>query len=88
MELQLRELVAATQSAGAYLMPFIVDPTVPGVDDVTGGTPEERAEAESGLQGWYREYANKLAPAVYHEKMREQSLQMFVVNDLAVDDLA
>lgn len=86
MELQFRELLAATQSAGAHLVPFTVDPRVPGVDDITGGTSEERADAEAGLQGWYRQYANTLAPSVYHEKMRERSVQMFVVNDLAVDD--
>lgn len=86
MELQFRELLGASQSAGAHLVPFAVDPRVSGVTDVVGGTNYERGDTSRGLQGWYREYANMLAPAAYAEVMRERSVQMFVVNDVAVDD--
>ncbi len=86
MELQFRELLSAVQSAGAQLIPFVIDPRIAGVNDVVGGTSEEKGDKGQGLQGWYREYANRLAPSVYQEVMRERSVQMFVVNDLAVDD--
>ncbi|BBY46632.1 hypothetical protein MARA_00620 (plasmid) [Mycolicibacterium arabiense] len=86
MDVQFHELLDAAQSADAHLVPFVVDPRVPGVDDVVGGTDEERAERESGLQGWHRDYAHTLAPWTYQEVMRERLVRMFVVNDLSVDD--
>lgn len=83
---QFHELLEAAQTADAHLVPFVVDPRVEGVDGVVGGTSDEQATAKGGLQGFYRQYANAMAPHLYRDMMHKRQVQMFVVNDLAVDD--
>lgn len=83
---QLGEIATVTQSWGAQLSTFVVDPTVDGVAEVVGGTPDERSDAALGIQGWYRSYSQSLAPAIYRQLLTTQGIQAFLVNDLLVDD--
>lgn len=86
MSSQLVELILAAQRRGATLVPFVVDPVVPGVDDVAGGTEAERRVPQLGLYAWQRTYAKTLAPREYAAVMRRSRVRAFIVNDLIVDD--
>ncbi|MBO1756925.1 hypothetical protein [Allobranchiibius sp. CTAmp26] len=86
MQSQLTELVRAVQTAGGLLVPFVVDVEVPGVVDVIGGTPAERADRTLGLEAWHREYAAGRTIPTYHDMIRTHGVNAFVVNDLAGDD--
>ncbi|KAF0965403.1 LacI family DNA-binding transcriptional regulator [Rhodococcus sp. T7] len=83
---QFEALVSEVQDRRGLVVPFVVQPEVPGVNDVGGGSAAERDDPGLRLDGWHREYARTLALPTYHEAMKAHKLRAFVVNDLQVDD--